>query len=530
MTGAIPPPAATAPTTTTVALPKSPPPEPNRMPGLEIVGHGIGLRPGQPYVLKDILFERRNLVPHYCQETGLAYGVPEGYQVDDSPPMPESQALNQVIIEESWDRFDKRTSISASAAVSGAPFSVDINASQLAQVRQEEDSYYALRTSFVPLWALYVPNTTSVSDEYFEIDIPTPFSQAQRMSYQKFFERYGTHYVSRAWAGGKAMLALTISKQSQISISDIQAGIKASAPGLGSAGVSTDLQQSKQKLQSNSQCMVFGEGGDQLKLAALSSLDERAYNDWIVTVCDNPEVIEFEAVGIWSLLQDAAKAEALRLAYQEETVFSPIRVIFNLDNKIHFFDDFTCYTFDSEKGETTKPVPIKRDWGQLIDIGFERVDSAFLGKYLQTSQGEDLNRKLFLFNRDMYVRWDVDAKKIDPGYPKLITEGWPGVDFPRIDTAVNVSSDAVYFFCGNRYTRFNMKNNHTDDGYPDFVSRRWTGVTFDRIDAGTYWGNGKIYFFHDNQYIRYDTVMWRTDPGYPKTIVGNYVEDWKDFE
>jgi hypothetical protein len=509
------------------------PPRPPRfrvIPGLEVVGRGVYLRPGQPYELKEVLFERPSVEAYYSKETGLSYAVPVGYQVDDSPPMPATQALNQALIEESWDRFEKRTSLDASLAVSNGPFSVDVNASQTGQLRQEEESYYALRTSFIPLWTLYIPKTVGVSDDDFEVDIPVPFSHSHRRDYAEFFERYGTHYIPRAWVGGKATLALTISKQTQMTKSEIQAGIKASMVGLGGGSVNTSEQKSKEKLQNNSQCTVFGKGGDELKLAALSTLDNDLYNEWLVTVKDNPQVIEFEAVGIWTLLKDRSKAQALMEAYKEETMFSSLRVVFNLDNRIHFFEDNDYYTYDPVENETSSPQPIKRRWPDLFDVGFERVDAAFLGKYLHTIEGEDLSRKLFLFNRDKYVRWDVDAKRIDPGYPRLITEGWPGVTFDRVDATVNVSPESLYFFCGNRYIRFNTLTNSADEGYPQLASQRWTGVTFDRIDAATYWGNGKVYFFRGNQYIRYDTVMWRADPGYPKSILSHYVEDWRFFE
>lgn len=502
------------------------------IPGLEVVGRGVYLRPNLPYVIKDVIFKHTNPTPYYSVETDATYALPEGYEVDDSPPMPATQALNQAIIEESWDRFEKSTSLDASVTVSKAPFSVNVNASQAAQMRQEEDSYYATRTSFIPLWSVYIPNTSLGWEEELglDCDIPVPFSHAHRQDYARFFDRYGTHYVQRAWAGGKATLALTISKSSQMTMSDIKAGIQASATGLGSASLSTSDQRSRERLQSNSQCSVFGQGGDGLKLAALSTLDEDAYNAWLVTVKDNPQMIEFEAVGIWTLLRDEAKAAALMEAYKEETIFSSLRVVFNLDNRIHLFEDTNYYTYDMETDETSKPVKIQEHWPELFRVGFERVDAAFLGQYLVSTAGEDLSRKLFLFNRDKYVRWDVDAHKIDPGYPRLITDGWPGIDFDRIDAVVNVTPQSLYFFCGNRYIRFNTLTNHADDGYADIVSRRWVGVTFDRIDAATYWGNAKVYFFRGNQYIRYDTVTWRADAGYPKSIVSHYVQDWKFFE
>ncbi|MGH8473142.1 MAG: hypothetical protein ACREVJ_11950, partial [Gammaproteobacteria bacterium] len=91
--------------------------------GLEAVGRGVYLRPNQPYELKDVLFKRDNDETYYSPETGQTYTVPEGYEVNDSPPMPAAQALNQVLIEESWERFEKKESLDASLAVSNAPFS-----------------------------------------------------------------------------------------------------------------------------------------------------------------------------------------------------------------------------------------------------------------------------------------------------------------------------------------------------------------------------------------------------------------------
>ena len=464
----------------------------------------------------------------------MTYAIPETYHVDESPPMPAKAALNSVILEESWDRFEKRTTLDASIAVSQAPFSVDVNASQTEQIRQEEDSYYALRTSMIPLWALYIPNPFSVNDGDFDLendfDIPTPFNPANRKQYVRFFDRFGTHYVQRAWVGGKAMLALTISKSSHMTASDIQAGIKASASGFGNASISTSDQKSKERLQSNSKCTVFGKGGDQSKLAALSTLDEERYNDWLLTVRDNPEMIEFEAVGIWTLLRDPVKAQALMAAYKEETIFSSLRVVFNLDSQIHMCEETIYYTYDLETNETSAPQKVLDRWPALAEVGFESMDAAFLGKYMVSSKGEDLTRKLFIFNRDIYIRWDLDTDTIDPGYPAPISQGWPGVTFDRVDAVVNVSPHTIYFFSGSQYIRFNVDTNHADEGYPDLVSRRWLGVTFDRLDAATYWGNGKVYFFRGNKYIRYDTVVWRADAGYPKPIVSHYVEDWKFFE
>nr|MDQ2693987.1 hypothetical protein [Pseudomonadota bacterium] len=135
--------------------------------GLEVVGRGIYLRPRQPYELKDVLFRRDSNRPYFSRETAQAYDLPEGYEVNDSPPMPANQALNQTLIEESWERLDKQMGVNASVAASNSLFSIDVNASQTRNLRAEEDSYYALRTSFIPLWTVYLPNVAGFSESTF---------------------------------------------------------------------------------------------------------------------------------------------------------------------------------------------------------------------------------------------------------------------------------------------------------------------------------------------------------------------------
>lgn len=500
------------------------------IPGLDMVGRGIYLRPRQPFELKGALFRQDGHQTYPSKETGETYRVPAGYEVNDSPPMPAAQALNQMRIEESWERFEKSTSLDVSAAAGNGPFSVDVNASQTGQLRSEEDAYYALRNSFIPLWSVYIPDDRGFIDSDFDLDIPTPYDPAQRRAYERFFDRFGTHYIKRAWVGGKAMLAFTVTKSSSMSKEDIKAGIKASFAGTGSGSTNAEAHSAKEKLQNNSECTVFGKGGDELLLATLSSLDEACYNQWLATIKDNPQVIEFDAVGIWTLVDDDEKAKALRQAYIEATVFTSLRVVFNLDNRVHVFRGKNCFSYNPDSGETSVARPIKEKWPMLARVGFEQVDAAFLGKYLVSQVGENLDRKLYFFNRDQYIRVDVDAMAIDEGYPKTIAAGWPGVSFERIDAAMNVAPDTLYFFLGSQYVRFNMLNNHADEGYPEATSKRWAGLNFDRVDAAVYWGNAKVFFFRGNQHIRYDMVNYRVDPGYPKFIFGNYVEDWKFFD
>lgn len=340
--------------------------------------------------------------------------------------------------------------LDANVAASVEAFSVDAQASQSKHMRSQEDAYYALRTSFIPLWTVYLPNLLGLSISLEEAEAMLPdgeFRHEHRREYEQFFARYGTHYVRRAWVGGKASLAFVVDKSSGLSKEGIQAGIKASYAGVGSAGAQTHLNEEKEKLQQSSECQIFGKGGDEVQLALLSSLDEAAYNNWITTIKNIPQVIELDVMGIWNLLPTKEKANALQEAYRAATVFRQISAIFIVDKQVFILRGDKFFIYDIDTKASSKPAATSLLPG-LAESRFERIDSALTGEGL-SSQGENIDRKIFIFKEQEYIRIDYDKRSIDPGYPKKISEGWPGVNFERIDAAVNCGPDAVYLFSGN---------------------------------------------------------------------------------
>jgi hypothetical protein len=98
---------------------------------------------------------------------------------------------------------------------------------------------------------------------------------------------------------------------------------------------------------------------------------------------------------------------------------------------------------------------------------------------------------------------------VDEGYPKDTQEDWPGVDFDRIDAAVAVAPDSVYFFRGSMYVRVDLSKDGKQIGTRDLIKRRWAGMIFEKIDTGVYWKNSKVYFFHGDEYIRYDMSTYK---------------------
>lgn len=523
------------------------------LPGLDVVGRGVLLKPHQPYVLRPILTPHSEMRQFHSVETGQTYSVPKGYEVNESPPMPATQALSRVVIEESHDRFEKQFALDTKVAASVAIFSIDANAGQASQVRSEEDAFYALRGSFVPLWALYL-EADPVLPAQVCAKLPKKFdySKETRHIYDDFFERVGTHYVLRAWVGGQAKLIFTVLKSSNMSKQDIHAGVKASFSGFGDGEGSSSLKENKEQLQNNSECTVWGKGGAEEQLAALSSLNEEKYNAWLATVHSNPQAIELELKGIWTLVQDPQQSRALMDAYKAATTFEPISAAFiapelnkkskELEMKAYFLRGDKYFVYSGEEAEAPRPgtaskgrqpaaaeeqggriKSITKKWPKLKELQqvgqFGAVDAAFHEAGV-----------LFMFSQGKCLSLNLENGEIVDG-PKKISEVFPGVEFDRIDAVLIGDLDAVYFFHGSKYLRFNMLEHKVHEGeypYPQPVSKRWVGVTFDRIDAAIYRPDtGKAYFFKDDKHIRYDMCTYRSDPGYPRAIAGSYVEDWR---
>ena len=494
--------------------------------GLDMVGRGIRLKYHQVYELKEVLLKRtkHNQVFHAI-ETGQNYLVPaDGYAVDASHPLPTDQ--HRIIIEDSWEEFDKHFKIDSNEATSHHVFSVEVRMGQTKQLHSEEDSYYVAKTSFIPFWTLYLPNVTILSEQL-NLNLPLPFQYKHRNEYERFFERYGTHYIKRAWIGGKAMLAFAIAKTA-ITKLELRKVLNACYTKKIDT-LDANVKEILEKLHQESECVVLGQGGNPVKLGALRSLKESSYNDWLEALKENPKVVEFEVAGIWTLTSDEGKAKALLEAYKAITTFVHLSAVLRFDEQQVLFirgKEYTCY--NTERRKTGEAKSIIELWPALLEIpGFDVVDTA---TQMKSSDGKYLSNKLFLCKGAQCVCLDIETNQVEDGYPKPIAEEWPGVTLERIDAILPVDLETIYFFMEKQYIRYNPVKLQVDPGYPQQISARWNGITFDKIDAAFLREDGRAYFFRRDEYILYDTVKHCTEWVYPKFLVGNYIEDWNLFD
>jgi len=132
------------------------------------------------------------------------------------------------------------------------------------------------------------------------------------------------------------------------------------------------------------------------------------------------------------------------------------------------------------------------------------------------------NGKAYFFKGSQYMRYDIRADRVDPGYPQPInSKTWPGIIWTDgVDAVVNWGDGKAYFFKGDQYIRYDIQADRADPGYPKLINNEtWPGMVWtDGIDDVVVWENGKAFFFKDDQFIQYDIASGRADPGYPKPI------------
>ncbi|XP_059386292.1 matrix metallopeptidase-21 [Carassius carassius] len=146
----------------------------------------------------------------------------------------------------------------------------------------------------------------------------------------------------------------------------------------------------------------------------------------------------------------------------------------------------------------------------------------------QTAYGEVVVRFNTYFMRDgWYWLYENRNNRTRYGDPVAVQVGWHGLPSSGVDAYVHVwnrKTDAVYFFKGVQYWRYDSENDQvfTEDSdgrsYPRLISEGFPGVSgpvdtayYDRRDA-------HIYFFKGSQVFRFDVRMHRLASSSPQKI------------
>ncbi|BBZ34765.1 hemopexin repeat-containing protein [Mycolicibacterium confluentis] len=138
------------------------------------------------------------------------------------------------------------------------------------------------------------------------------------------------------------------------------------------------------------------------------------------------------------------------------------------NGKAYYFrgNQYIRYDVVNDRVDAGYPRPIFNNWPGLWAGG---IDAGVVWP----------NGKAYLFKGSQYVRYDIAADRVDPGYPKPIAGNWPGMPaaFAQgIDEIVVWPNGKAYAFKGSQYVRYDIAADRVDPGYPLPIDPHWPGL------------------------------------------------------
>ncbi|MBV8068842.1 MAG: hypothetical protein JO270_02980 [Acidobacteriaceae bacterium] len=149
-------------------------------------------------------------------------------------------------------------------------------------------------------------------------NLPQQYTPDNRAAFFRFFEKYGTAFVSSVRMGARLFYNAWIEKSYGMTEDQIAANLKLEYKGVFSASGSVDWQRVNQTWSSNRRSQAQSWGGDTSTLLGVSSPDVgesyfQQYSAWVASVNDNPAPVSFGLTEIYKLFS-GEQAEAVKKA------------------------------------------------------------------------------------------------------------------------------------------------------------------------------------------------------------------------
>jgi len=209
---------------------------------------------------------------------------------------------------------------------------------------------------------------------------------------------------------------------------------------------------------------------------------------------------------------------------QQLATGNPAKTVSNADSHEYFAENNPERNMGADQGSIF-----------VTSSGWREMPAGFQGSFNAALNGDGpFKGKCFFFKGASYVRYDWNAERADPGYPRKIKDGWrnlPAGFQGSFSAAINGDGPfkgKCFFFKGDSYVRYDWNEDRADPDYPKKIKDGWNNLpagfqrSFDDLINGSGPFAGKCYIFKGDSYVRYDWKADRADPGYPAKIIKNW--------
>ncbi|XP_028398596.1 72 kDa type IV collagenase-like [Dendronephthya gigantea] len=168
-------------------------------------------------------------------------------------------------------------------------------------------------------------------------------------------------------------------------------------------------------------------------------------------------------------------------------------VVHSSDGNTYFFKNPYFWTLD-KYDNLLAGRKIRDHWAKL----HPRVQAAYTRR----------DGKTVFFKGRKY--WVFEGTTLVEG-PKYITEYGLPIELKRLDGAFTWGGNGkTYFFKGSKYWRYNEQMNRIDPGYPKNISDGWGAVQYP-IDSVMTWKDGETYFFKGANVAKHNWHLYKPE-------------------
>jgi len=320
----------------------------NYIPGSEVLGWGFnvfGSYSADSKTRQMFQFPDTGKTIQPLQPDGTVYLLPGNIQV---VPRNQSDSDTQVFESRSQveDYFSAKASVSAKIGEPGLKFSGQFSAMFSGASQSDTEYSYGMIYSGFHFWNLEIldqsmnglaPWVLNDPDFY---ELPKEFNQDNASTFFRFFDKYGTHYVSSVKVGWKLYFNEAVERSYTTSSTTISANMSLEFRALflddSKASADASWSQVGQQYTENRMASVLAQGGDSSMVNAVipgyGANHHDLYNDWRLTAEANPVAVDFALSPMWNLFSGdrAAGLEAAYVAYVNAHLYAEAKTFSSL--------------------------------------------------------------------------------------------------------------------------------------------------------------------------------------------------------